>query len=190
MSATNPRNQRYMAPVRVSCHRRCIRSPRMRFSSRSVGGVTADALTHDVDLKHIDIVDISKEAFALATTIAAPATRIHCVILVLLRLFRDGRFFCKPVRNATTIITGEPPPPKVLGSVNLYTEQFFSLMSDRLRDGGIATFWLPIYQLNVTEAKAIYSHFTTRFQTPSSGPVSDEEWIMMGIKGAPQKVGQ
>src|SRR2546423_10324345 len=151
-------------------------------------GVTADALTHDVDLQHIDMVDISKEAFALADdyrgsgyTNALRDPRVNAIV-------QDGRFFLQASPQRYDIITGEPPPPKVLGSVNLYTEQFFQLMSDRLKDGGIATFWLPIYQLNVNEAKAILRAFHDAFPNCVIWSSSDEEWIMMGIKGAPQKI--
>jgi hypothetical protein len=65
MSATNPRNQRYMrlfAYLPSALHPQPQDALLIAFGC----GVTADALTHDVDLKHIDIVDISKEAFALA----------------------------------------------------------------------------------------------------------------------------
>src|SRR5256885_11278119 len=62
-------------------------------------------------------------------------------------------------------------------------------MNDRLNNGGIATFWLPIYQLTVGETKSILRGFHNAFPNTAiwSGP--DEEWIMMGIKGTPQKNG-
>src|SRR5207248_7647747 len=90
------------------------------------------------------------------------------------------------------IITGEPPPPKVAGSVNLYTEEFFSLMNSRLKQGGIATFWLPVDQLKVSEAKAILRAFRNAFPNTSVWAGADEEWIMMGINGAcevPEQLG-
>src|SRR4029077_12437654 len=65
MSATNPRTQRSMrlfAYPPSALHPQPQDALLIAFGC----GVTADALTHDVDLKHIDIVDISKEAFALA----------------------------------------------------------------------------------------------------------------------------
>jgi spermidine synthase len=101
---------------------------------------------------------------------------------------QDGRFFLQASPKRYDIISGEPPPPKVAGAVNLYTEQFFRLMNDRLNDGGMATFWLPVYQLNVAEAKSILCAFRAAFPNTViwSGP--DEEWIMMGIKGAPQRI--
>jgi len=187
MSATNPRNQRYMrlfAYLPSALHP----APQDALLIAFGCGVTADALVHDVDLKHIDIVDISKEAFALADDYREAGyanslrdPRVNAIV-------QDGRFFLQASPQRYDIITGEPPPPKVLGSVNLYTEQFFSLMNDRLKDGGIATFWLPIYQLNVDEAKSILRAFHDAFPNCVIWSSSDEEWIMMGIKGAPRKI--
>jgi spermidine synthase len=48
--------------------------------------------------------------------------------------------------------------------VTLYTEEFFSLVRSRLKEGGIATFWLPINQLKVKETKAILRAFRKAFQ--------------------------
>jgi spermidine synthase len=187
MSATNPPNQRYMrlfAYLPMTLHPQPQDALLIAFGC----GVTADALTHDVDLKHIDMVDISKEAFDLADDYRGAgysnSLRDHRVSAIV----QDGRFFLQASPQRYDIITGEPPPPKVLGSVNLYTEQFFSLMSDRLNDGGIATFWLPIYQLNVAEAKSILRAFHDAFPNTLIWSSSDEEWIMMGIKGAPHKI--
>ncbi len=186
MSATNPRNQRYMrlfAYLPSALHPQPQDALLIAFGC----GVTADALTHDVDLKHIDIVDISKEAFALADDYREAGYSNSLRDPRVTAIVQDGRFFLQASPQRYDIITGEPPPPKVLGSVNLYTEQFFSLMSDRLKDGGIATFWLPVYQLNVNEAKAILRAFHNAFPNCAIWSSSDEEWIMMGIKGAPQK---
>src|SRR5438552_7770335 len=187
MSATNPRNQRYMrlfAYLPSALHPQPEDALLIAFGC----GVTADALTHDVDLKHIDIVDISKEAFALADDYREAGYSNSLRDPRVTAIVQDGRFFLQASPQRYDIITGEPPPPKVVGSVNLYTEQFFRLMSDRLKDGGIATFWLPIYQLNVNEAKAILLAFHDAFPNCVIWSSSDEEWIMMGIKGAPHKV--
>src|ERR1700736_2268778 len=187
MSATNPRNQRYMrlfAYLPAALHPQPQDALLIAFGC----GVTADALTHNVDLRHIDIVDISKEAFALADDYRGAGYSNSLRDPRVPAIVQDGRFFWQASPHRYDIITGEPPPPKVLGSVNLYTQQFFSLMSDRLRDGGIATFWLPIYQLNVGEAKAILLAFHDAFPNCVIWSSSDEAWIMMGIKGAPKKI--
>jgi len=187
MSATNPVNQRYM---RSFAYLPIALDPNARDALLIAYGcgVTADALTHDVDLRRIDVVDISKEVFALADEYRGAGysnplrdPRVNAIV-------QDGRFFLQATPQRYDIITGEPPPPKVAGAVNLYTEEFFGLINDRLNDGGIATFWLPIYQLTVDETKSILRAFHNAFPNTLiwSGP--DEEWIMMGIKGAPRKI--
>lgn len=149
-------------------------------------GVTADALCHAAGLRHIDVVDISKEVLSLAgdySTYPNPLQDARVRTFV-----QDGRFFLQASAKTYDVITGEPPPPKVAGSVNLYTEDFFSLMAARLNDGGIATFWLPIYQMKVQEAKAILRGFHHAFSNTAIFSGADEEWIMVGIKGTPRLV--
>jgi spermidine synthase len=182
MSGTSPQSQRYM---RLFAYLPLAFRP----ESRDVllicygCGVTADAFVHESSLKQIDIVDISKEVFALADSYSGinysnplRDPRVHAVV-------QDGRFFLEASPRQYDIISGEPPPPKVAGSVNLYTQEFFSLMKGRLTEGGIATFWLPINQLKVDEAKAILRAFHNVFANASVWASADEQWIMMGIKG-------
>jgi len=182
MSGTNPQSQRYM---------RMFAYLPLAFRPESEDvllicfgcGVTADAFVHQSSLKKIDIVDISKEVFALADFYSGinysnplRDPRVHAVV-------QDGRFFLQASPRQYDIISGEPPPPKVAGSVNLYSQEFFSLMNNRLKEGGIATFWLPINQLKVDEAKAILRAFHNAFPNASVWASADEQWIMMGIKG-------
>src|SRR5438128_11709102 len=61
-------------------------------------------------------------------------------------------------------------------------------MNARLKEGGIATFWLPVDQLKVSEAKAILRGFRKAFPNTSVWASADEEWIMMGIKGPGRRV--
>ena len=182
MSATNPHSQRYM---------RLFGYIPLAFRPESTDvllicygcGVTADAFVRESHLKRIDVVDISKEVFDLADfysdiNYSNPLRDPRVTAFV-----QDGRFFLQASPRQYDIISGEPPPPKVAGSVNLYTEEFFSLMRSRLKEGGIATFWLPINQLKVAETKAILRAFHNAFSNASVWASADQEWIMMGIKG-------
>src|SRR5437660_7849939 len=182
MSATNPHSQRYM---------RLFGYIPLAFRPESTDvlliclccGVTADAFVRESHLKRIDVVDISKEVFDLADSYSGinysnPLRDPRVTAFV-----QDGRFFLQASPRQYDIISGEPPPPKVAGSVNLYTEEFFSLMHSRLKEGGIATFWLPINQLKVAEAKAILRPFHNAFYNASVWASADQEWIMRGIKG-------
>jgi predicted membrane-bound spermidine synthase len=187
MSSTTPRNQRYM---RLFAYLPLALRPEAKDVLLICYGcgVTADALLRGPNVERLDIVDISKEVFRLADFYSGinysnplRDPRVHAVV-------QDGRFFLQASPQQYDIISGEPPPPKVVGSVNLYTEEFFSLMKNRLKESGIATFWLPIYQLKVDESKAILRAFHNAFPNASVWANADRDWIMMGIKGPGRKI--
>ncbi|HEX8489802.1 MAG TPA: hypothetical protein VF626_02180, partial [Chthoniobacterales bacterium] len=181
MSGTLPRSQRYM---RLFAYLPLALRPQSE-DALLIGygvGITADAFTRIPHLKRLDIVDISQEVFELAdlytgSLYANPLRDPRVATFV-----QDGRFFLQACPARYDIITGEPPPLKMAGTVNLYTEQFFSLMHGRLKEGGIASFWLPLYQLTGDETKAILRAFHNVFPNASLWATSDLEWIMIGIK--------
>ncbi len=187
MSATNPRGQRYM---RLFAYLPLAFRP----ESRDVlllcygCGITADALLHGPNVKRIDIVEISKEVFRLADFYAGINFSNPLRDPRVTTFIQDGRFFLQASPRQYDIISGEPPPPKNAGAVNLYTQEFFSLMKSRLKEGGIATFWLPINELKVDEAKAILRAFHNAFPNASVWASADQDWIMMGINGPGRKV--
>jgi spermidine synthase len=182
MSGTLPRSQRYM---RLFAYLPLALRPETENALLICYGmgVTADAFTRDRHLKHLDVVDISKEVFELATSYSGIGYSNPLRDPRVTTFVQDGRFFLQASPETYDIITGEPPPLKVAGTVNLYTQQFFSLMYERLKDGGIATFWLPIYQLTTDETKAILRAFHNVFPNASVWATADLEWIMTGIKG-------
>jgi spermidine synthase len=187
MSATNPHGQRYM---------RLFAYLPLAFRPESQDvlllcygcGITADALLHGPNVKRIDIVEISKEVFRLADFYTGINYSNPLRDPRVTTFIQDGRFFLQATPRRYDIISGEPPPPKNAGAVNLYTEEFFSLMKSRLKEGGIATFWLPINELKVDEAKAILRGFHNAFPNASVWASADQDWIMMGIKGPGRKV--
>jgi spermidine synthase len=189
MSATNPRNQRYM---RLFAYLPLTLRPEPEDALLICYGVgvTADALACDRHLKRIDIVDISREVFSLTdyySDLDHP-NPLHDPRVT--TYVQDGRFFLQASPRQYDLITGEPPPPKVAGAVNLYTQEFFMSMCARLKEGGIATFWLPIYQLQVNETEAILRAFHNAFPNASLWASSDEEWIMMGMKGPARRLSE
>ena len=187
MSATNPRNQRYM---RLFAYLPLAFNP----AAKDVlllcygCGVTADAFTRKSTVERIDVVDISKDVFALADSYSGinysnplHDSRVYPMV-------QDARFFLQASPQKYDVISGEPPPPKMAGAVNLYTQEFFSLMRNRLNENGIATFWLPINQLRIEETKAILRAFHNAFSNVLVWGGADQDWIMMGINGPGRRV--
>ncbi len=111
MSATNPRNQRYMrlfAYLPLAFHPAAKDVLLLCYGC----GVTADAFTRKSTVERIDVVDISKEVFALADFYSGinysnplRDPRVHAIV-------QDGRFFLQASPRQYDIISGEPPPPK------------------------------------------------------------------------------
>jgi spermidine synthase len=186
MSGTHPRSQRYM---RLFAYLPLALRPQSENALVICYGVgvTADAFTRDPHLKHLDVVDISREVFDLAGFYSGPGYENPLRDPRISAFVQDGRFFLQACPEHYDIITGEPPPLKVAGTVNLYTQQFFSLMKGRLKNGGIASFWLPLYQLTTNETKSILRAFHNVFPNASVWATCDMEWIMVGIKPPLQK---
>ena len=147
-------------------------------------GSTAKALADTRELERIDVVDISRDILELGAIVHPdprenplrdPRVRVHV---------EDGRHFLQTSRERYDLITGEPPPPKSAGVVNLYTREYFALLRERLAEGGIATYWLPVHALLEGEAKAILRAFCDAFRDCSLWSGAGLDWIMVGTRGA------
>ena len=145
-------------------------------------GTTAKALTDTKQLQSIDIVDISRDVLEMSRLrqfrgghpLDDPRVRVH---------IEDGRFFLQTTPQQFDLITAEPPPPKHAGIVNLYSREYFDLIYRRLAPGGMATYWLPIYQLNETDGKGIIKAFCGAFADCSLWSGAGGELILVGSRG-------
>jgi spermidine synthase len=153
-------------------------------------GMTAKALTDTKSLKNIEVVDISRDIIMESSVIFPdpeenpihdPRVRVH---------IEDGRFFLLTRQRTFDLITAEPPPLNMSGIVNLYTQEYFQLIHDRLSEGGIVTYWLPVYQLRVSETKSIIKSFCNVFKESSLWTGSGLEWMLVGIKNPGKPVSE
>ncbi len=143
-------------------------------------GSTAKALTDSKGLQKIDVVDISKDILEMNDTVYPdPAQnplndpRVHVHI-------EDGRYFLQTTDQRYDLITAEPPPPEIAGVVNLYTQEYFQLLYDRLNEGGMVTYWLPLHAMDAMSVKAILKGFCNVFQDCS---LWHGQWLDLMIVG-------
>jgi spermidine synthase len=150
-------------------------------------GSTAKALTDSANLRHIDIVDISRDILELSSVVY-PGTdnplrdgrvRVH---------IEDGRFFLNTTTRKYDLITSEPPPPKLAGVVNLYSEEYFRLIREHLTPGGYVSYWLPAHQLAPLDTLAIVKGFCNAFENCSLWSGGGLEWMLMGSNGPSERV--
>jgi hypothetical protein len=117
-------------------------------------GSTAKTLTDTPWLESIDVVDVSRDILDLSRMLFAPPER-HPLDDPRVRVhLEDGRFFLLTSTERYDIITGEPPPPKVAGIGSLYSREYFQRLHSHLAEGGLATYWLPLSQLEHADALA------------------------------------
>jgi len=70
------------------------------------------------------------------------------------RLVRDdGRHWLELNDTRFDVITLEPPPPIVAGSVHLYSLDFYRLCNRRLTEGGVVAQWLPLHAQSLASAR-------------------------------------
>jgi hypothetical protein len=157
-------------------------------------GNTAKAMADSRSLESIDVVDISRDVLQMSSVVYPdssdnplrdPRVRVH---------IEDGRFFLQTTDRRFDLITSEPPPPTTAGVVNLYTREYFALIHDRLAEGGIVAYWLPLHALSEVSTKAVLRAFCDVFGDCSlwngigpdlmmigtrraQGPVPDEQFV-------------
>lgn len=144
-------------------------------------GNTAKAMTDSQAFASIDVVDPSRDILEMSRTVFPaggnplddPRVRVHV---------EDGRYFLRTTDRRFDVITGEPPPPGVAGVVNLYTREYFRLMYDRLTEGGIVTYWLPMSDLTDRGAKAILRAFCDAFEDCSLWNGMGTNLMMVGTR--------
>lgn len=80
------------------------------------------------------------------------------------RLVReDGRHYLELTAERFDVITVEPPPPIVAGSVHLYSLDFYELCRRRMRPGGIVAQWLPLHAQSLSSARMTARTFIEAF---------------------------
>lgn len=146
-------------------------------------GSTAKALTDTSNLKKIDIVDISEDILNMSSIVYpgddSPLRDERVTVHI-----EDGRFFLNTTASRYDLITSEPPPPKMAGVVNLYSQEYFQLIRERLNPGGYASYWLPVQQLEPTDMLAITKAFCNAFDDCSLWSGGGLEWMLLGSNGA------
>jgi hypothetical protein len=66
--------------------------------------------------------------------------------------------------------------------VNLYSYEYFRLLRERLAPGGVVTYWLPVDQLLVKDARAVLRGFCDAFPDCSLWGGAALNWMLVGTR--------
>ncbi len=146
-------------------------------------GVTVGAALDLPSVRSIDVAEISPDVIAMSDVIYPsnpplhdPRVRLH---------IEDGRQFLQRTPERFDLITGEPPPPRTPGAVNIYTREYFQLIHDRLADGGITTYWLPVGRPDPgTDVHTIIRAFCDVFDECSLWNATPFDLMLVGTRRA------
>ncbi len=160
-------------------------------------GTTAGSLSIYPDIKQLDIVELSpmiiKNAYLFADTnhmvLENPKTKVH---------IEDARNYLLRHIEKYDLISMEPPPPIEAGIVNLYTTEFYQLISQRLNDDGIYAQWVPMHEppaklwkMMIKSAVEVFPHVS--IWLPTSGEailLASKSPITFNIEQARKKIAE
>lgn len=75
----------------------------------------------------------------------------------------DGRSFLAVTKKKFDVITEEPMHPSLVGVVNLYTKEYYELAKSHLKEDGLISQWIPLYNLSVEDVRLMVKTFQSVF---------------------------
>jgi spermidine synthase len=125
-------------------------------------GMTADAIRTHTTIERVDVVDLNPTVYFLnrwfapwnGGVIGDRRLRLHA---------DDGRQFLEAAADSWDFVTMEPPPPLQPGISRLYSLEFYDAVRRHLRPGGIASQWLPEYQMDERGTDLVVATFVKSF---------------------------
>ncbi len=125
-------------------------------------GMTAGSLLDLPQLERLDLFEISSAVpggtreFAAWNGAVLDDPRTHLV-------HADGRHALATSDATWDLITSDPIHPWTRGSSDLYSLEHFQNMAEHLAPGGIASQWLPLYQLSTEDVQTVIATWCAAF---------------------------
>jgi spermidine synthase len=125
-------------------------------------GITAGVFSLYPEVKRIVICEIEPRVAGAAAQFARENYNVLKDPRVLL-VFDDARHFLATTRERFDIITSDPIHPWVRGNSILFSREYYRIVRSRLKPGGIATQWVPLYETSELAIQIQMRTFTDAF---------------------------
>jgi spermidine synthase len=141
-------------------------------------GITAAAVARH-PIERLDIVEIepavveANRFFADATGNVLRDPRVRMVVA-------DARNFLGTTPNRYDVIISEPSNPWIGGVASLFTVEFFRLLAQRLRPGGVMLQWIHTYGLLPGDVRLVVSTFRAAFPATTIWRSTIGDYLLMG----------
>jgi spermidine synthase len=125
-------------------------------------GITAGTLALYPEVKRIVICEIEPRVVGAAQLFATENYGVLSDPRVQM-VFDDARHFLATTRESFDIITSDPIHPWVRGNSILFSREYYAIVKSRLKPGGIATQWVPLYETSELAIKIQLHTFLDAF---------------------------
>lgn len=125
-------------------------------------GVTAGAFVLHPEVKRIVICEIESRVLRAASFFARENYSVLSDPRVTV-IHDDARHFLATTHERFDVITSDPIHPWVRGNSVLFSREYYAIVKDRLRPGGVATQWIPLYETNEEAIKIQMRTFMDAF---------------------------
>lgn len=131
-------------------------------------GMTAGALLDAPSLESLKVVEISA---VIPEAGARPFSKWNGALLDDPRttvIHGDGRHVLALSEERYDLVTSDPIHPWTAGSSDLYCVEHFAQMASHLSEQGIASQWLPLYQLSDEDVRTVMASWAAAFPSTSA----------------------
>lgn len=130
-------------------------------------GMTAGALLGLPTLERLELLEISGAVVRASdafrpwnnAVLHDPRTELHLV---------DGRHALATREGRFDLLTSDPIHPWTRGSSDLYSLEHFRSMAEHLEENGVASQWLPLYQLSDEDVRTVVATWLGAFPEASA----------------------
>jgi spermidine synthase len=82
-------------------------------------------------------------------------------------IYFDGRSYLQNTSHTYDVILSDSVHPRYSGNGSLYTKDYYALVYDHLRSGGVHSQWIPIYSVAQRNLQEILKAFAEVFEQPT-----------------------
>jgi spermidine synthase len=126
------------------------------------GGISAGTLSIYPEVKRIVICEI--EPRVVGATRQFAEENFHVLDNPKVEVvFDDARHFLATTREKFDVITSDPIHPWVRGNSLLFSREYYQIVRSRLKPGGLATQWVPLYETSELAIKIQMQTFMDAF---------------------------
>ena len=142
-------------------------------------GVTAGA-TLSMPVKRVKMIEI-EEAVVEAGQFFAEVNQSPETDTRMQVIYDDGRNVMQSSDETFDVIISEPSNPWMAGAAALFTQEFFQILKNRLKPGGVSLQWIQLYELSPEAIKSLLRTYASVFDEIlvfSAHPTSNDIFLI------------